>query len=124
MSRTLFANKERFFDAYYKPFPGIFFKVDFSQCLMESYFAFITYFMLNISVVLKIFCFKMYNKMGNILGYYFTGDGAMRDSDGHYHITGRVDDVINIKGIRLGTAEVEDTLVSILVIFLFTILIH
>eukprot|EP00795_Rhopilema_esculentum_P002786 gene2787-1009_t len=41
-------------------------------------------------------------------GYYFTGDGARRDIDGHYHITGRVDDVMNIKGVRLGTAEVED----------------
>ena len=41
-------------------------------------------------------------------GYYFTGDGALRDADGHYQITGRVDDVINVKGVRLGTAEVED----------------
>ncbi|XP_047133685.1 acetyl-coenzyme A synthetase 2-like, mitochondrial isoform X1 [Hydra vulgaris] len=64
MSRTLYANKERFLEAYYKPFPG----------------------------------------------YYFTGDEALRDSDGSYHITGRVDDVINVKGIRLGTAEVEDIL--------------
>ena len=44
-------------------------------------------------------------------GYYFTGDGARRDIDGHYHITGRVDDVMNIKGVRLGTAEVEDIMV-------------
>ncbi|XP_028409880.1 acetyl-coenzyme A synthetase 2-like, mitochondrial [Dendronephthya gigantea] len=43
-------------------------------------------------------------------GYYFTGDGALRDEDGHYRITGRVDDVINISGHRLGTAEVEDAL--------------
>lgn len=43
-------------------------------------------------------------------GYYFTGDGARRDLDGHYHITGRVDDVMNIKGVRLGTAEVEDAM--------------
>jgi len=43
-------------------------------------------------------------------GYYFTGDGARRDIDGHYHITGRVDDVINVKGVRLGTAEVEDVM--------------
>lgn len=44
-------------------------------------------------------------------GYYFTGDGALRDKDGHYRITGRVDDVINISGHRMGTAEVEDALV-------------
>ncbi|EDQ92280.1 uncharacterized protein MONBRDRAFT_13263 [Monosiga brevicollis MX1] len=43
-------------------------------------------------------------------GYYFTGDGAKRDSEGHYHITGRVDDVINVSGHRLGTAEVESSL--------------
>ncbi len=44
-------------------------------------------------------------------GYYFTGDGARRDSDGYYWITGRVDDVINVSGHRLGTAEVESALV-------------
>ncbi len=45
-------------------------------------------------------------------GYYFTGDGCRRDEDGYYWITGRVDDVINISGHRLGTAEVESALVS------------
>lgn len=40
-------------------------------------------------------------------GYYFTGDGARRDSDGDYWITGRVDDVLNVSGHRIGTAEVE-----------------
>ena len=44
-------------------------------------------------------------------GYYFTGDGARRDEDGYYWITGRVDDVINIAGHRLGTAEIESALV-------------
>jgi len=43
-------------------------------------------------------------------GYYFTGDGALRDKDGFYQITGRMDDVINVTGHRLGTAEVEDAL--------------
>ncbi len=45
-------------------------------------------------------------------GYYFTGDGARRDEDGYYWITGRVDDVINVSGHRLGTAEVESALVA------------
>lgn len=45
------------------------------------------------------------------LGYYFTGDGATRDSDGYYWITGRVDDVINVAGHRIGSAEVESALV-------------
>ncbi|WP_158752971.1 acetate--CoA ligase [Dyella sp. S184] len=45
-------------------------------------------------------------------GNYFTGDGARRDEDGYYWITGRVDDVINVSGHRLGTAEVESALVS------------
>lgn len=44
-------------------------------------------------------------------GLYFSGDGARRDSDGHYQITGRVDDVINVKGHRIGTAELESCLV-------------
>jgi acetyl-CoA synthetase len=44
-------------------------------------------------------------------GYYFTGDGARRDADGYYWITGRVDDVMNISGHRMGTAEVESALV-------------
>ena len=45
-------------------------------------------------------------------GYYFTGDGAKRDADGYYWITGRVDDVINVSGHRMGTAEVESALVA------------
>ncbi|MEA3219509.1 acetate--CoA ligase [Immundisolibacter sp.] len=44
-------------------------------------------------------------------GYYFTGDGCRRDADGYYWITGRVDDVINVSGHRLGTAEIESALV-------------
>jgi acetyl-CoA synthetase len=45
-------------------------------------------------------------------GYYFTGDGCRRDQDGYYWITGRVDDVINVSGHRMGTAEVESALVA------------
>ncbi len=45
-------------------------------------------------------------------GYYFTGDGARRDADGYFWITGRVDDVINVSGHRMGTAEVESALVA------------
>ena len=44
-------------------------------------------------------------------GYFFTGDGARRDSDGYFWITGRVDDVLNVSGHRLGTAEIESALV-------------
>jgi acetyl-CoA synthetase len=50
--------------------------------------------------------FELYKK------YYFSGDGARRDEDGYYWITGRVDDVINVSGHRMGTAEVESALVS------------
>jgi acetyl-CoA synthetase len=50
--------------------------------------------------------FEIYKK------YYFSGDGARRDEDGYYWITGRVDDVINVSGHRMGTAEVESALVS------------
>merc|ERR1719375_454216 len=45
-------------------------------------------------------------------GVYFTGDGARRDADGFYWITGRVDDVMNVSGHRIGTAEVESALVQ------------
>ncbi len=44
-------------------------------------------------------------------GYYFTGDGARRDADGYYWITGRMDDVLNVSGHRMGTAEIESALV-------------
>ena len=45
-------------------------------------------------------------------GYYTAGDGARRDKDGYYQITGRIDDVINVSGHRMGTAEVESALVA------------
>ncbi len=45
-------------------------------------------------------------------GYYFTGDGCRRDEDGYYWITGRVDDVLNVAGHRIGTAEIESALVA------------
>jgi len=47
----------------------------------------------------------------NYKGFYFTGDGCLRDNDGYYWITGRVDDVINVSGHRIGSAEVENALV-------------
>ncbi|WP_323037489.1 acetate--CoA ligase [Pararhodobacter sp.] len=49
---------------------------------------------------------------GDYKGFYFTGDGCRRDADGDYWITGRVDDVINVSGHRMGTAEVESALVA------------
>jgi len=45
-------------------------------------------------------------------GYYFSGDGCRRDEDGYYWITGRIDDVINVSGHRMGTAEIESALVA------------
>ncbi|HMG15588.1 MAG TPA: acetate--CoA ligase, partial [Saprospiraceae bacterium] len=50
------------------------------------------------------------NYFDNFKGYYFTGDGAKRDEEGYYRIIGRVDDVMNISGHRLGTAEVENAI--------------
>lgn len=44
-------------------------------------------------------------------GFFFTGDGVYRTSEGYYQLTGRLDDIINISGHRLGTAEVEDVVV-------------
>lgn len=48
--------------------------------------------------------------MSTYKGYYFTGDGCRRDEDGYYRITGRVDDVLNVSGHRLGTAEIENAI--------------
>jgi acetyl-CoA synthetase len=58
-----------------------------------------------------------HDRFGNVYfqmfdGYYFAGDGCRRDEDGYFWITGRVDDVINVSGHRMGTAEVESALVS------------
>jgi acetyl-CoA synthetase len=53
-------------------------------------------------------CQEVY--FGPYKGYYFTGDGSRRDDDGYYRIIGRVDDVINVSGHRIGTAEVEDAI--------------
>ena len=50
--------------------------------------------------------------MGNYPGYYETGDGAKRDADGYYWITGRVDDVLNVAGHRLGSGEIENVVVE------------
>ena len=63
--RSVYGDHNRFFETYFKPFPG----------------------------------------------YYFTGDGAKRDKDGYFWITGRVDDVLNVSGHRMGTAEIESALV-------------
>ncbi len=52
------------------------------------------------------------NYFSQYKGYYFTGDGCRRDQDGYYWITGRIDDVLNVAGHRLGTAEVESALVA------------
>ncbi|HET8573986.1 MAG TPA: acetate--CoA ligase [Edaphocola sp.] len=53
-------------------------------------------------------CYKTY--FSAYPGYYFTGDGCLRDADGKYRITGRVDDVLNVSGHRIGTAEVENAI--------------
>ena len=53
-------------------------------------------------------CFQTY--FATYPGLYFTGDGAKRDEEGYYRIMGRVDDVINVSGHRIGTAEVEDAI--------------
>src|SRR5690606_19621569 len=52
------------------------------------------------------------NYFSQYKGYYFSGDGCRRDKDGYYWVTGRVDDVINVSGHRMGTAEVESALVA------------
>ena len=58
------------------------------------------------------FCGQAMSEGFNAQGYYFTGDGCKRSANGMYTITGRVDDVINVSGHRVGTAEVEAALAS------------
>ena len=68
-----------------------------------------------ISVFSQLFSFLVLPYMmsaGHFAGYYFSGDGAHRHGNGYYQITGRTDDVINVSGHRLGTAEIEDVMVS------------
>lgn len=70
--------------------------------------------------IIKIFSYFIVTatyKFNYIIGYYFTGDGAFYDKDKHLQITGRVDDVINVSGHRIGTAEIEDVLVAILLLY-------
>jgi acetyl-CoA synthetase len=80
-------------ETYFKPFPGVY-HIIFSYFIVTA-----TY------------------KFNYIIGYYFTGDGAFYDKDKHLQITGRVDDVINVSGHRIGTAEIEDVLVAILILY-------
>jgi acyl-coenzyme A synthetase/AMP-(fatty) acid ligase len=60
----------------------------------------------------ECFCGQAVSKVLGAQGFYFTGDGCKRSADGLYTITGRVDDVINVSGHRVGTAEVEAALAS------------
>ncbi len=82
MARTIFGDHRRFVETYFKPFPGLFFYLLFSSMVSSRTF--------------------QLNSFRDI-GSYFTGDGVRRDGDGDYWITGRVDDVINVSGHRLGT---------------------
>jgi acetyl-CoA synthetase len=54
----------------------------------------------------------MQTYLQSFAGYYLTGDGARRDEDGYWWITGRMDDVLNVSGHRMGTAEIESALVA------------
>ena len=83
IARTIHGDHKKFLETYFTPFPGTV-ALTGSACLTSP----------------------------SLLGYYFSGDGAYRDAEGNYQITGRVDDVINTKGHRVGTAELESCLVS------------
>jgi acetyl-CoA synthetase len=89
--RTVYGDHQRFIDTYFKAYAGKYFTGDGCRRDHERFVQ--TYF-------------SAYK------GMYFTGDGCRRDEDGYYWITGRVDDVINVAGHRLGTAEVESALVA------------
>ena len=86
MARTIHGNHEKYLDTYFRPYPGE------GYCMI----------LLVRAVPHEVIIF--------LIGMYFTGDGAYRDKDGDYKITRRVDDVINVKGHRIGTAEVESAM--------------
>lgn len=62
--------------------------------------------------VISKFGINYYLDFSTFPGYYLTGDGADRDEDGYYWLTGRIDDVLSISGHRIGTAEIESAIVS------------
>lgn len=67
----------------------------------------------SLCVCVRVFSLCVCRLLSCPSGCYFTGDGALRSEDGFYQITGRMDDVINVSGHRLGTAEIEDALVRL-----------
>lgn len=91
MARTIHNDHQRFIETYCQPHPG-----------MQS--CFYTAWMGRKRLILKYLYFVL-------SGYFFTGDGAYCSKDGYYQITGRLDDVINVSGHRIGTAEIEDVVV-------------
>ena len=84
-ARTIWEDHKKFLNTYYEPHPG-----ETTGHISAAY--------QNVPLV---------------LGYYFTGDGALRDEENDYRITGRVDDVVNVKGHRIGTAEIECAMVRV-----------
>lgn len=91
MARSIFRDHQRFIDTYFTPYPG--------QC---------------VRVCACMFSLCVRQLLSCPSGCYFTGDGALRSEAGFYQITGRMDDVINVSGHRLGTAEIEDALVRLI----------
>lgn len=93
MARTIHNDNQRFTETYCQPYPGTKrSKINVtSKCAENSLFFWEFVFVPT--------------------GYFFTGDGANRSVEGYYQITGRLDDVINVSGHRIGTAEIEDVLV-------------
>ena len=84
----------------------------FGACLeLEDVYLHCSYIYLQIHLAGFPVCIGGLSFPVYVTGLYFSGDGAHRDVDGYYQIVGRMDDVINISGHRLGTAEVEDVMV-------------
>lgn len=96
MARTIHNDHQRFVETYCQPHPG-----------MEL-------FLLSLDGR-NVTWSSFWNTLFFVTtGYFFTGDGAYRSKEGYYQITGRLDDVINVSGHRIGTAEIEDVLVRLI----------
>ena len=136
MARTIYGDHERFLDTYYRPYPG---KRSTSSSLvprhsekLEGAFEFYQVATPHLACIntpslspplslpLSYPSSLPSSLLPPSLGLYFSGDGGHRDADGHYQITGRVDDVINVKGHRIGTADLESCMVSYNQVYLFS----
>ncbi|OWK02990.1 hypothetical protein Celaphus_00007609 [Cervus elaphus hippelaphus] len=111
MARTIYGDHQRFLDAYFKAYPGEPFPAAAAGQSQNCFRGAGGYGVPRGTTGALPVLARSWGRLPRCgAGYYFTGDGAYRTEEGYYEITGRMDDVINISGHRLGTAEIEDAM--------------